>query len=120
MSLSAGHPPTITFSSRTVRRGLESGARGVPGSPVQPRDGLRVVGSSPPPEEVRRKDLYETPKGKAPPPLWVRGLLILTCTGVSFAQGGNDGQKGMGLIMLILIGAAPTAYALKRTAVGQR
>ena len=46
---------------------------------------------------------------------WIRGLLILTCTGVSFAHGGNDGQKGMGLIMLILIGAAPTAYALNRT-----
>lgn len=41
-------------------------------------------------------------------------MLILTCTGVSFAHGGNDGQKGMGLIMLILIGAAPTAYALNR------
>jgi PiT family inorganic phosphate transporter len=39
----------------------------------------------------------------------------LTCTAVSFGHGGNDGQKGMGLIMLILIGAAPTAYALNRT-----
>src|SRR6201999_4511792 len=48
-------------------------------------------------------------------PWWIRGLLILTCTGVSFFHGGNDGQKGMGLIMLILIGAAPTAYALNRT-----
>jgi inorganic phosphate transporter, PiT family len=37
---------------------------------------------------------------------------VLTCTGVSFAHGSNDGQKGMGLIMLILIGAVPTAYAL--------
>ncbi len=46
--------------------------------------------------------------------MWIRGLLILTCTGVSFAHGSNDGQKGMGLIMLILIGAAPTAYALNR------
>ncbi|MGN8097790.1 inorganic phosphate transporter, partial [Methylobacterium sp. 22177] len=64
---------------------------------------------------VRRKDLYEAPKGEAPPPLWIRGLLILTCTLVSFFHGGNDGQKGMGLIMLILIGAAPTAYALNRT-----
>ncbi|AWB21573.1 inorganic phosphate transporter [Methylobacterium currus] len=65
--------------------------------------------------KVRRPDLYRAPEGDAPPPLWIRGLLILTCTGVSFAHGGNDGQKGMGLIMLILIGAAPTAYALNRT-----
>jgi PiT family inorganic phosphate transporter len=42
-------------------------------------------------------------------------LLVFTCTAVSFAHGGNDGQKGMGLIMLILIGVAPTAYALNRT-----
>ena len=52
------------------------------------------------------------PKGDAPPPFWIRGLLILTCTGVSFGHGSNDGQKGMGLIMLILIGTVPTAYAL--------
>ncbi len=63
---------------------------------------------------VRRQDLYTAPEGERPPPLWIRSLLILTCTGVSFAHGGNDGQKGMGLIMLILIGAAPTAYALNR------
>src|SRR5262249_20598053 len=44
----------------------------------------------------------------------IRGLLIFTCTGVSFAHGSNDGQKGMGLIMLILIGTVPTAYALNR------
>ena len=64
---------------------------------------------------VKRRDLYEAPKGDTPPPLWIRGVLILTCTLVSFFHGGNDGQKGMGLIMLILIGAAPTAYALNRT-----
>jgi len=61
---------------------------------------------------VRNPALYESPKGDAPPPLWIRGLLILTCTGVSFGHGSNDGQKGMGLIMLILIGTVPTAYAL--------
>ncbi|HWU27008.1 MAG TPA: inorganic phosphate transporter [Rhizomicrobium sp.] len=64
---------------------------------------------------VRLPQLYQEPKTDAPPPWWIRGLLILTCTGVSFAHGNNDGQKGMGLIMLILIGAAPTAYALNRT-----
>jgi PiT family inorganic phosphate transporter len=56
--------------------------------------------------------LYRAPEGDAPPPFWIRALLILTCTGVSFAHGSNDGQKGMGLIMLILIGTVPTAYAL--------
>jgi PiT family inorganic phosphate transporter len=59
--------------------------------------------------------LYKEPEGNKPPPLWIRGLLILTCSGVSFFHGGNDGQKGMGLIMLILIGTVPTAYALNRT-----
>jgi PiT family inorganic phosphate transporter len=61
---------------------------------------------------VRQPALYAEPRADAPPPLWIRGLLILTCTGVSFAHGSNDGQKGMGLIMLILIGVVPTAYAL--------
>jgi len=56
--------------------------------------------------------LYKAPEGGKPPPRWIRGLLILTCTGVSFFHGSNDGQKGMGLIMLILIGTVPTAYAL--------
>ncbi|MBV8674299.1 MAG: inorganic phosphate transporter [Acidobacteriaceae bacterium] len=61
---------------------------------------------------VRKPELYQSPKGDTPPPFWIRGLLILTCTGVSFGHGSNDGQKGMGLIMLILIGTVPTAYAL--------
>jgi len=61
---------------------------------------------------VKKPELYESPKGDAPPPFWIRGLLVLTCTGVSFGHGSNDGQKGMGLIMLILIGTVPTAYAL--------
>jgi inorganic phosphate transporter, PiT family len=63
---------------------------------------------------VKSKELYEAPEGNAPPPWWIRGLLVLTCTGVSFAHGSNDGQKGMGLIMLILIGTVPMAYALNR------
>jgi inorganic phosphate transporter, PiT family len=64
---------------------------------------------------ARRPELYQEPKNADPPPPWIRGLLVLTCTGVSFAHGSNDGQKGMGLIMLILIGVAPTAYALNRS-----
>ena len=61
---------------------------------------------------VKQKKLYEAPEGTEPPPFWIRGLLMLTCTGVSFFHGSNDGQKGMGLIMLILIGTVPTTYAL--------
>src|ERR1700752_4130718 len=63
---------------------------------------------------VRRPELYREPKGRTAPPWWIRGILVLTCTGVSFAHGSNDGQKGMGLIMLILVGTVPTAYALNR------
>jgi inorganic phosphate transporter, PiT family len=63
---------------------------------------------------VRSKALYTAPEGRKPPPGPIRALLVLTCTGVSFFHGSNDGQKGMGLIMLILIGVAPTAYALNR------
>jgi PiT family inorganic phosphate transporter len=58
--------------------------------------------------------LFGEPRGDQPPPWWIRGILILTCTLVSFFHGSNDGQKGMGLIMLILIGTVPTAYALNR------
>jgi inorganic phosphate transporter, PiT family len=63
---------------------------------------------------IRIPALYAEPKGDQPPPWWIRGILILTCTLVSFFHGSNDGQKGMGLIMLILIGTVPTAYALNR------
>ena len=63
---------------------------------------------------IRNKALYSEPTPGVPPPLWIRALLVFTCTGVSFAHGSNDGQKGMGLIMLILIGTVPTAYALNR------
>src|SRR5579862_1477479 len=64
---------------------------------------------------VKNPALYKEPKGDRAPPWWIRGLLILTCGGVSFAHGSNDGQKGMGLIMLILIGTMPLAYALNRS-----
>jgi PiT family inorganic phosphate transporter len=61
---------------------------------------------------VRKPELYAAPvQGKAPP-LWIRGILCFTCTGVSFAHGSNDGQKGMGLVMLILVGIIPGMYAL--------
>jgi inorganic phosphate transporter, PiT family len=61
---------------------------------------------------IRRPELFQPPESKNPPPWWIRSVLLLTCTGVSFAHGSNDGQKGMGLIMLILIGVIPTVFAL--------
>jgi inorganic phosphate transporter, PiT family len=61
---------------------------------------------------IKYPELYEAPKDNTPPPWPIRLLLVITCTGVSFFHGSNDGQKGMGLIMLILIGTVPTAYAL--------
>ncbi len=64
---------------------------------------------------VKFPELYEAPKNSAPPPFPIRALMVLTCTGVSFFHGSNDGQKGMGLIMLILIGTVPTAYALNHS-----
>jgi len=64
---------------------------------------------------ARDPRLYKAPEGTAPPPFYIRALLILTCGGVSYAHGSNDGQKGMGLIMLILVGTVPTAYALNHT-----
>ena len=69
---------------------------------------------------LKNKKLYEAPEGTEPPPFWIRALLVLTCTGVSFAHGSNDGQKGMGLIMLILIGTVPTAYALNHAVTAQQ
>ncbi|MGA3032930.1 MAG: inorganic phosphate transporter [Terracidiphilus sp.] len=61
---------------------------------------------------IKYPELYQAPKDNTPPPWPIRWLLIGTCSGVSFFHGSNDGQKGMGLIMLILIGTVPTAYAL--------
>ena len=65
---------------------------------------------------VRDPSLFRPPLKDAPPPRWIRGTLLLTCTGVSFAHGSNDGQKGMGLILLILIGILPAEYALNLNA----
>jgi PiT family inorganic phosphate transporter len=61
---------------------------------------------------IRDPHLYEAPKEGKPPAIWVRGLLILTCTGVSFSHGTNDGQKSIGLIMLTIIGLMPASFAL--------
>ena len=61
---------------------------------------------------IKNPALFQAPEGDKPPAWWIRGLLVLTCTGVSFSHGSNDGQKGMGLIMLILIGILPGIYAI--------
>ena len=60
---------------------------------------------------IKQEELYNAPEEKVPS-LWVRGILILTCAGVSFAHGSNDGQKGMGLMMLVLVGILPSLFSL--------
>ncbi len=65
---------------------------------------------------VRRGHLFEPPQEGEPPVWWLRGLLILTCTSVSFSHGTNDGQKSIGLIMLTVIGLLPATYALNPNA----
>ena len=60
----------------------------------------------------RNPKLYVPPEGEDQPPGWIRTVLIGTCGGVSFAHGSNDGQKGMGLLLLVLIGFFPLHYAL--------
>ncbi len=62
----------------------------------------------------KQLELFQPPEGNKPPPPLIRAILIFTCTGVSFAHGSDDGQKGMGLIMLILIGIVPLAYSLNK------
>ena len=64
---------------------------------------------------MRNKAIFKEPHKRKPPPLWIRLILIVTCTLVSFFHGSNDGQKGVGLIMLILIGIVPTYFALDET-----
>src|SRR6202451_468222 len=61
---------------------------------------------------IKDRRLYQPPLNGEPPPFWIRALLVFTCTGVSFAHGSNDGQKGMGLIVLILVGIVPAGFAL--------
>jgi low-affinity inorganic phosphate transporter len=61
---------------------------------------------------IKKKEIFNEPSKSTPPPTWIRGILIFTCTAVSFSHGSNDGQKGVGLVMLILIGIIPTYFAL--------
>lgn len=61
---------------------------------------------------VKNRIIFKEPISNAPPPFWVRLILLLTCTGVSFSHGSNDGQKGVGLVMLILIAIVPGYFTL--------
>jgi PiT family inorganic phosphate transporter len=61
---------------------------------------------------IRDKHLYEATSEENPPVWWVRGILITTCSLVSFSHGSNDGQKSIGLIMLVIIGILPGTFAL--------
>ncbi len=63
---------------------------------------------------IKDKAIYQEADPKKVPPFWIRSILILTCTGVSFAHGNNDGQKGIGLLMLILITAVPSYFVLNQ------
>jgi PiT family inorganic phosphate transporter len=62
------------------------------------------------------KGLLAAPPKDLPPPAGIRSLLVATSCGVSFAHGSNDGQKGVGLVMLILIGLVPTGFAIDASA----
>jgi inorganic phosphate transporter, PiT family len=64
---------------------------------------------------IKNKIVFKEPPAKKPPPPLIRTILILTCTSVSYAHGSNDGQKGVGLMMLILIAFSPTFFAVDRS-----
>ncbi len=64
---------------------------------------------------VNDPTLFKKPHKGNVPPFWIRAVLIFTCTGVSYSHGSNDGQKGIGLVMLILIVVVPARFALDHT-----
>lgn len=64
---------------------------------------------------IKDPDVFKAPEGDKPPKTWIRALLIASCAGLSFTHGSNDGQKGVGLIMLILISIAPMKFAMDRS-----
>jgi PiT family inorganic phosphate transporter len=61
---------------------------------------------------IKAKSLFHIPEGKDKPPFFIRLLLITTCTLVSFFHGSNDGQKGVGLLMLVLIAFLPAKFVM--------
>jgi phosphate/sulfate permease len=65
---------------------------------------------------IHNKEIFNEPNKQTKPPLWIRAILIITCTGVSYAHGNNDGQKGVGLMMVILIALVPLHFSLNQDA----
>ena len=63
---------------------------------------------------VKNKIIFKEPNTNNPPPTWIRAILLLTCTGVSFSHGSNDGQKGVGLMMLVMIAIVPSYFAINQ------
>jgi len=61
---------------------------------------------------IKNKAIFKEPDAKKAPPLWIRGILVITCTLVSFFHGSNDGQKGVGLMLVVLISFMPMQFAL--------
>lgn len=61
---------------------------------------------------IKNKAIFKEPNTNQPPPFWIRAILLVTCTGVSFSHGSNDGQKGVGLMMLIMIAIVPGYFAI--------
>lgn len=61
---------------------------------------------------VKKKKFFLPADPEKKPPFWIRGILVLTCTSVSYSHGSNDGQKGVGLVMIILISILPAKFAL--------
>ncbi len=60
----------------------------------------------------KTKAIFKEPQPDSTPPTWIRGMLITTCTLVSFFHGQNDGQKGLGLLMVAMMTFMPLKYAL--------
>jgi len=69
---------------------------------------------------MKKTDIFDEPKKKKAPPFWIRSILVLTCTSVSFTHGSNDGQKGVGLMMIILIGLLPVQFAINHNQMPQK
>ncbi len=61
---------------------------------------------------IKNKQIFKEPEADSTPPWWIRLILFTTCTLVSFFHGSNDGQKGIGLMMVVLLAFMPTQFAM--------